>query len=110
MELAQKFLDGVDQLNRDLNIPLVLDALQEADIADLAKAACHEAHTGYPVPRYMTQEQCEALIRQVLPPAAATQRRAQPKAARAKAPQKTAARAVKAAKTPVRKVAAKTNR
>ncbi len=66
--LAQAFLDGVDQLNRDLNIPLFLDALQEADIPELAKAACHEAHTGYPVPRYMTQEQCEALIRQVLPP------------------------------------------
>ena len=111
--LAQQFLDGVDQLNRDLNIPLVLDALQEADIADLAKAACHEAHTGYPVPRYMTQEQCEALIRQVLPPAAATKTRTPPATARTKAPQKTAARTVKTAKTaktPVRKAAAKTNR
>jgi alcohol dehydrogenase class IV len=65
--LAQKFLDGVDQLNRDLNIPTVLDALQEADIPDLARAACHEAHTGYPVPRYMTQGECEALIRQAMP-------------------------------------------
>ena len=111
--LAQQFLDGVDQLNRDLNIPLVLDALQEADIADLAKAACHEAHTGYPVPRYMTQEQCEALIRQVLPPAAATKKRTPPATARTKAPHKTAARTVKTAKTAktlVRKAAAKTNR
>ncbi len=69
--LAQRFLDAVDQLNRDLGIPLYLAALQEADIPALAQAACHEAHTGYPVPRYMSQQVCEDLIRQVLPPAAA---------------------------------------
>ena len=69
-KLATKFLNAIDQLNRDLGIPLYLDKLQEADIPALAKAACHEAHTGYPVPKYMTQKQCEALIRQVLPPAA----------------------------------------
>mgnify|MGYP000343710831 CR=1 FL=1 len=65
--LAQKFLDAVDQLNRDLGIPTYLEALKENDIPALAKAACHEAHTGYPVPRYMTQEVCENLIRQALP-------------------------------------------
>jgi alcohol dehydrogenase len=68
-QLAQNFLDAVDALNRDLNIPLHLAALQEADIPALAKAACHEAETGYPVPRYMTQKQCAELIRKVLPPA-----------------------------------------
>ena len=65
--LAQKFLDAVDQLNRDIGIPTCLDALQEADIPALAKAACWEAHTGYPVPRYMSQEVCEGIIRQALP-------------------------------------------
>ena len=70
--LAQKFLDAVVALNRDLGIPAALDALKEADIPALAKAACHEAHTGYPVPRYMTQEVCENLIRQVLPKKAVT--------------------------------------
>lgn len=65
--LAQKFLDAVDQLNRDLNIPTTLQALQEADIPALARAACHEAHTGYPVPRYMTQGECEELIAKALP-------------------------------------------
>ncbi|MBC7917599.1 MAG: iron-containing alcohol dehydrogenase [Rhodoferax sp.] len=69
--LAQKFLDGVDQLNRDLGIPTTLATLKEADIPELAKAACHEAHTGYPVPRYMTQQECENLIRKALPGAAA---------------------------------------
>jgi alcohol dehydrogenase class IV len=69
--LAQKFLDGVDQLNAELGIPLYLEALNEADIPDIARGALHEAHTGYPVPRYMTQEECEAMIRGVLPPQAA---------------------------------------
>jgi alcohol dehydrogenase len=69
--LAQKFLDAVDQLNRDLGIPTYLAALKESDIPALAKAACWEAHTGYPVPRYMSQDVCEGIIRQALPPATA---------------------------------------
>lgn len=81
--LAQKFLDAIDALNRDLGIPTVLAALQEADIPALAKAACHEAHTGYPVPRYMTQEICEDIIRQALPAKTVI-------AVAAKAPRKTA--------------------
>ena len=70
--LAQKFLDAVDQLNRDLGIPTFLAALKESDIPALAKAACWEAHTGYPVPRYMSQEVCEDLIRKALPPKTAS--------------------------------------
>lgn len=65
--LAQKFLDAVDSLTKDLGIPTHLEALKEADIPALAKAACWEAHTGYPVPRYMSQAVCEDLIRKALP-------------------------------------------
>ena len=84
--LAQNFLSGVDQLLRDVGIPVHLQALREADIPALAKAACKEAHTGYPVPRYMTQAQCEDLIRQVLPPPvpAAAQRARKPQARKTK--------------------------
>lgn len=86
--LAQKFLDAVDQLNRDLGIPTFLAALKEADIPDLARAACHEAHTGYPVPRYMSQQVCEDIIRQALPPAPAPVRaRATPRKRKAAAGQ-----------------------
>ena len=84
--LAENFIDAVQQLNDDLGIPRFLDALQDDDIPALAAAACAEANT-YPVPRYMTQQQCEALIRQVLPPAAA-------------APANKAARKTKPATTP----------
>jgi len=80
-ELAEKFLQAVEQLNRDLGIPTWLDALKESDIPALAKAACHEAHTGYPVPRYMTQEVCEGIIRQALPPRPAPAKAAPSKAA-----------------------------
>ena len=66
--LAAKFLDGVEQLLRDLDIPEHLAALREADIPALARSACAEAHGGYPVPRYMTLAQCEALLRKLLPP------------------------------------------
>ncbi len=66
-ELARKFLDSVDSLNASLGIPTRLDALRDEDVPELAKAACWEADTGYPVPRRMTQSACEELLRQLLP-------------------------------------------
>ena len=54
--------------NDALQIPRHLAALQAADIPALAAAACWEADTNYPVPRRMTQANCEALLRSVLPP------------------------------------------
>jgi alcohol dehydrogenase class IV len=65
--LAKKFLDSITKLNRDLGIPRQLDALREADIPELASAACWEADTNYPVPRYMSAATCAALMRKVLP-------------------------------------------
>ena len=88
--LAQKFLDAVEQLNHDLGIPTQLDALKEEDIPALARAACAEGNT-YPVPRYLTQDGCEALIRQVLPAAAPARQAA--KKRKTPAAKKTRARA-----------------
>lgn len=65
--LAQKFLDSIDALNTRLGIPATLDTLRDDDIPALARAACHEADTNYPVPLYLSQAECEAIIRQVLP-------------------------------------------
>jgi alcohol dehydrogenase class IV len=65
--LAQKFLDGIDSMNTRLGIPSTLASLREADIAALARAACHEADANYPVPAYMSQADCEGVIRQALP-------------------------------------------
>jgi alcohol dehydrogenase len=106
--LAAKFIDAVEQLNRDIGIPTQLDALKEADIPALARAALHEAHTGYPVPRYMTQEQCEELIRRLLPTASAasaapsaprsTRKPAEKMAAKKAAPKKVSAKPAAAKK------------
>jgi alcohol dehydrogenase class IV len=65
--LARKFIESIEALNRDVGIPPRLDALREADIPALAKAACWEADTSYPVPKYMSPETCETILRQVLP-------------------------------------------
>jgi alcohol dehydrogenase len=73
--LAKHFLESVEALNRDLGIPRYLDALREEDIPDLAKAACWEADTNYPVPRYMSPETCASILRQVLPPATGRRKR-----------------------------------
>lgn len=79
--LAQKFLDSVVAMNARLGIPSTLDALREKDIAALARAACHEADVNYPVPLYMTQTDCEAVIRRVLPKGQKPKPRARRKAA-----------------------------
>jgi len=65
--LAQKFVNAIDAMNTRLGIPATLAALQDADIPALARAACHEADTSYPVPLYMSQADCEGVIRLVLP-------------------------------------------
>ncbi len=83
--LAQKFMDAVAALNADLGIPTFLAALKEDDIPALAKAACWEANTGYPVPRYMSQQVCEDIIRQALPPVAAAPKKPAPRRRKAAA-------------------------
>jgi len=64
--LARRFIESVEKLNRDLRIPRTVVALKEADIPALARAACREADTNYPVPKYMSAEDCEGVIRHVL--------------------------------------------
>lgn len=84
--LAQKFLNAIDAMNTRLGIPTALSTLVDADIPALAHAACCEADANYPVPLYMSQAECEGVIRQVLPqqPAAKAsgRRRTSAKAAR----------------------------
>ncbi len=89
--LADKFIAGVRALNARLGIPTTLAALREDDIPALAEAACQEALIGYPVPRYMDQATCEAVIRKVLPRAEAPVA-SQPAAKRKPAMRKTASR------------------
>jgi alcohol dehydrogenase class IV len=64
---AEKFIDAVQTLNDSIGIPRTLEALREEDIPELARAACTEADLNYPVPRRMSPQQCDALLREVLP-------------------------------------------
>jgi len=65
--LAQKFVDRVWAMNEAMGIPKSLDALQAKDIPEIAKAALHEAHFTYPVPKYMDKSQCQAILHKLLP-------------------------------------------
>jgi alcohol dehydrogenase class IV len=65
-ELAQAFIDHIRAMLKEFDIPERLEALKEADIPEIAKNALKEAHFNYPVPRYMDQAQCEALISKMI--------------------------------------------
>ncbi|MGF1751519.1 MULTISPECIES: iron-containing alcohol dehydrogenase [Vibrio] len=64
---GEAFISAVENLNRQLNIPSFFEELKPEDIPEIAKRALIEAHGTYPVPCYMSQQQCETLIRHVLP-------------------------------------------
>jgi len=64
--LAQKFVDQVRRLNRELDIPATVAALQEDDIPGIARGALKEALLNYPVPRQMSRVDCEDLLRSLL--------------------------------------------
>ena len=83
VELAQKFLDSIDAMNARLGIPRHLEALRAKDIPALARAACREADLNYPVPSYMSQQDCEQVIRLVLRKKAAIKTTARPAAGKA---------------------------
>ncbi|MBH9551363.1 iron-containing alcohol dehydrogenase [Inhella sp. 4Y17] len=113
-ELAERFLDAIDQLNADLAIPRTLAALKRSDIASIARGARAEADAGYPVPRYMSQDECVALLKALLPvdgesgaapaPVAAA-KPSSPRKPAAPAPAKSAPKTP--AKTPAKKTARK---
>jgi alcohol dehydrogenase len=64
---AARFIDAVRELSATVEIPKSLAALESSDIAPIAKRAVDEVHANYPVPRYMSQAECETLITQMLP-------------------------------------------
>ena len=61
-QLANKFIKKIRDMLKDFDIPEYLDDLKAEDIPHIAKLALEEAHMNYPVPKYMDQKVCEALI------------------------------------------------
>lgn len=65
-ERAGRFIEAVRKLMAEVRIPDTLDALERRDIPAIAAQALAEAYLSYPVPRYMHQEECEALLQRML--------------------------------------------
>lgn len=65
-DLSLKFIEKVKTMNKNMKIPTFIKELQEKDIPLIAKRALDEAHPDYPVPRIMTLEECETLIKKLM--------------------------------------------
>jgi alcohol dehydrogenase class IV len=59
--LAQKLVDRVWQLNREIGIPETSDLIQAEDIDELVDVALAEG-SAYPTPRFFEREECRALL------------------------------------------------
>lgn len=66
-ELAVRFIEKVRTMNRHMDIPTTIRELQAKDIPLIAERALREANPAYPVPRIMNRQECEALVRRLLP-------------------------------------------
>lgn len=65
--LARGFVDAVRGLMATVGIAPTLPALQRGDIPAIARKAVAEAHMNYPVPRTMTESDCEMVVARLLP-------------------------------------------
>ena len=74
--LAKKFIASVVAMNKAVGIPATLAALKADDIPELAKAACWEADTNYPVPKYLSPRHVEALLAGLVAPKTGAKRKA----------------------------------
>ena len=85
--LAREFVDAVKKLTDRVGIPSFAKGFPSGRVEEVAQRALNEAHgqqfdfftepvkhlldTGYPVPKYMTLQQCEQITAQVVDPSAA---------------------------------------
>jgi alcohol dehydrogenase len=67
MTVARHFIEKVQAMNRAMQIPTTIQELQAKDIPLIAERALKEANPAYPVPRIMDRDECEGLVRQLLP-------------------------------------------
>lgn len=65
--LADRFIKKVKTMNKNMDLPTTIKEIKEEDIPMIAERALNEAHPDYPVPRIMTREECEDLIRKLMP-------------------------------------------
>jgi len=63
--LARAFIAKIRELNARMDIPATLDRIDVADIPWIVRRALDEAHGTYPVPKYMSNSDCDAVVGQV---------------------------------------------
>ncbi len=61
-EAAKQFIRAVKTLQKEVAIPAKLACINQQDITELSKSALQEAHYFYPVPKYLTRQQCETIL------------------------------------------------
>ncbi|MGL4371031.1 MAG: iron-containing alcohol dehydrogenase [Spirochaetota bacterium] len=64
--LARKFIARIKEMNRNMGIPDSIPEIKQEDIPVIAASAIREGNPMYPVPRIMTEEECQALIAKVM--------------------------------------------
>lgn len=58
---AEKFIQWIKEMNRDMNIPEYVDGIQKEDIPTMAKFADKECNPLYPVPKLMNAKELEKM-------------------------------------------------
>ena len=62
---AKLFIEKIEEMNNNMNIPSKIDVIQDEDISELAMHAEKEANPLYPVPVLLTKEQLEEIYYEI---------------------------------------------
>ncbi len=62
--LANKLVERVWALNREIGIPGTTDLVKEDDLDELVAASLAEG-SGYPTPRYFEEDECKSVLKQI---------------------------------------------
>ncbi len=66
-ELSVRFIEKIKAMNSNMEIPSKVAELKEEDIPLIAKRALKEGNPGYPVPKLMSQLDCQTILKRLLP-------------------------------------------
>ncbi len=64
-QAAKIFIEKIEEMNKNMNIPSTLPEIQEEDIPTLAKTAEHETIPLYPVPKMFTAKELEKVYYEI---------------------------------------------
>lgn len=63
-DLANKLVERIWALNREIGIPETTDVIKDEDLDELVKVSLAEG-SGYPTPRYFDEDECKALLQRI---------------------------------------------